>query len=121
MPPCSPSRARAGVWGCGLAFGLASGAWPLVSGAWAGGASPEAAVLARVPRGLCAMRRAVGSQAFNGAAAFNQNLGAWNVAAVTTLIGVCSLAARRVRVRACGGRVLVWACLWSCLGLGFRV
>jgi hypothetical protein len=29
MLPCSPSRARAGVWGCGLAFGLASGAWPL--------------------------------------------------------------------------------------------
>jgi hypothetical protein len=29
MLACSPSRARAGVWGCGLAFGPASGAWPL--------------------------------------------------------------------------------------------
>jgi hypothetical protein len=100
--PCSPSRARACVWGCGLAFGLASGAWPLVSGAWAGVAPPEAAVLAPVPCGPCAMRRAVGSQAFTGAEAFNQNLGAWNVARVTDLSGVCSPAARRVRVRACG-------------------
>ena len=100
--PCSPSRARSGVWGSGLALGLVSGAGPLVSGAWAGVASPEAAVLAPVLCGPCAMRRAVGSQAFAGAEAFNQNLGAWNVASVTTLSSVCSLAAHCVRVRACG-------------------
>ncbi len=56
------------------------------------------------PRGLCAMRRAVGSQAFYNKNAFNQALGEWNVASVTDLSYVCSLAAHRVRVRAYGGR-----------------
>ncbi len=32
----------------------------------------------------------VGSQAFNSASAFNANIGAWNTAAVTTLLGVCA-------------------------------
>ncbi len=32
----------------------------------------------------------LGSQAFNGAAAFNANIGAWNTAAVTTLSYVCA-------------------------------
>jgi hypothetical protein len=50
------------------------------------------------------MRRAVGSQAFYNKNAFNQALGEWNVASVTDLSYVCSLAAHRVRVRAYGGR-----------------
>jgi hypothetical protein len=189
MLPCSPSRVHAGVWGFGLAFGLASGAWPLrvlgqavrrprllcshrcraglarcgarlarrrlprqqrstkpsgngtwprsrlspsyaplqpigcacgrvglwaglwsrlgrlaASGAWTGGASPEAAVLAPLPCGPCAMRRAVGSQALSEAIAFNQALGTWNVARVKSLSYVCSLAAHRVCMRA-GGAV----------------
>ena len=88
--PCSPSRARAAVWGPGLSVGR-----PLVSpralgrfGSCAGGASPEAVVLKFVPCGLCAMRRMLCSQAFDGATAFNQALGDWNVARVTTLSGV---------------------------------
>ncbi len=35
----------------------------------------------------------VGRQAFNGASAFNANIGAWNTAAVTTLSSVCALSA----------------------------
>jgi hypothetical protein len=63
MLPCSPSRARAGVWGRALVWACL---WSRLgrlaaSGAWAGVASPEAAVLAPVPCGPCAMRRAVGS------------------------------------------------------------
>ena len=32
----------------------------------------------------------LGSQVFNGASAFNANIGAWNTAAVTTLSNVCA-------------------------------
>ncbi len=35
--------------------------------------------------------RAVGSQAFSSASAFNANIGAWNTASVTTLSYVCNL------------------------------
>ena len=68
---------------------------PLVSaravgrfGSCAGGASPEAVVLKFVPCGLCAMRRVLCSQAFYQATAFNENIGTWNVASVTTLFNV---------------------------------
>jgi surface protein len=61
-----------------------------------------AAVLASVPCGHWAMRRAVCLQMFSSATAFNQNLGKWNVASVTTMSGVCPLTARRACVRACG-------------------
>ena len=35
----------------------------------------------------------VGPQAFNGASAFNANIGAWNTASVTTLSSVCAVSA----------------------------
>jgi surface protein len=42
----------------------------------------------------------LGSQAFQGASAFNANIGAWNTASVTTLFAVCAaLSARAARHR----------------------
>ncbi len=38
-------------------------------------------------------RRAVGTQVFNGASAFNANIGAWNTAAVTSMISVSAVSA----------------------------
>ena len=42
----------------------------------------------RLPAGVD--RGWLGAQAFNGAPAFNANIGAWNTAAVTTLSNVCA-------------------------------
>ena len=50
-----------------------------------------------------------GSQAFNGASAFNANIGAWNTASVTTLNYVCAAfpaRAARHRRRDALGRVV---------------
>jgi hypothetical protein len=44
------------------------------------------------------------SQAFNGATAFNANIGAWNTARMTTMDYVCSLAIACV----CGVCALAW-------------
>jgi hypothetical protein len=40
-----------------------------------------------------------GAQAFQGASAFNANIGAWNTAAVITLSYVCAFSARRRALR----------------------
>ncbi len=111
MIPCSPSRARAGVWGCGLAFGLASGAWPLrVLGP-----------ALRRPRQLCSHRCRAGL-ARCGARWARRRLKRQQRSTKTSAHGTwlgsrLSLTYAPLQPIACAcGRVGLWAGLWSRLG-----
>ena len=55
----------------------------------------------RLPAGVD--RGWLGAQAFQGAAAFNANIGAWNTASVTTLAAVCAALFRPRRRATAGG------------------
>jgi hypothetical protein len=93
---------------CATCFGAAARSAP------ARPVDPACTALTVGPSGL--MRRGLfesvwlGSQAFFSATAFNQNIGAWNTASMTTIDSVCPHC-HRLRVRAVAAMALVCATL----------